>query len=301
MSESRLIATRKPWLAGLLSGIQPGLGQLYNGQPRKAILLALFPFLVIAPTVGSLMIYAPLHPPYNVALPLLLAVALLVAIVRDATSVARQQGSRYELKAYNRWYLYISFALFFYFVIHPIGVHLIRQITQAFKIPAGSMAPTLLVGDHVLIDKSISWNGKVLQRGEIIVFKFPEDETKQFIKRIVGLPGETIEIRNKTVYVNNTAIDDSTYTQRIDPGILDGTINPRDNFGPVTVSDESYFVLGDNRDQSLDSRFFGYVRRQKVLGKMFLIYWSWDQESNSVRWDRIGQWALPIRYAGFGY
>jgi signal peptidase I len=289
MSESRFIAPRKPWLAGLLSGIQPGLGQLYNGQPTKAILLALFPFLVIAPIVVGLIIYAPLHPPYNVALPVLLAIALLVAIVRDATRVARQQGSRYELKAYNRWYLYISFALLCYFVIQPIGFSLIRQITQAFRIPAGSMAPTLLVGDHVLIDKSISWNGKALQRGEIIVFKFPEDETKEFIKRVVGLPGESIEIRNKTVYVNNTAFDDAMYTQRIDPGILDGRINPRDNFGPVTVPDDSYFVLGDNRDQSLDSRFFGYVRREKIIGKMLLIYWSWDQEGSSVRWDRIGE------------
>lgn len=289
MSEIRLVAIRKPWLAGLLSSLQPGMGQLYNGQLKKAILLAVFPFLVIGPILTGLMIYAPLHPPYNVVLPILLAVALLVAIVRDATRVARQQRNSYELKPYNKWYVYLSFALFCGFLIQPIGLDLIRQVIQAFKIPAGSMAPTLLVGDHVLVDKSVSWNGKILQRGEIIVFKFPEDETKELIKRVIGLPGETIQIRNKTVYVNDTPLDDSTYTQRIDPGILNGTINPRDNFGPVKVPNEAYFVMGDNRDQSLDSRFFGYVQRSKVMGKMLFIYWSWDQESSRVRWDRIGQ------------
>lgn len=95
MSEIKLAATRKPWLAGLFSGLQPGLGQLYNGQLKKAILLAVFPFLVIGPILTGLIIYAPLHPPYNVALPTLLAVAVLVAIVRDATRVARQQGNSY--------------------------------------------------------------------------------------------------------------------------------------------------------------------------------------------------------------
>lgn len=193
------------------------------------------------------------------------------------------------LKSYNKWYVYLLFALLSGFVIQPAGLDLIRRVIQAFKIPVGSMAPTLLDGDHVLVDKSISWSGTVLRRGEIIVFKFPEDETKEFIKRVIGLPGETIEIRNKNVYVNGTALDDSTYTQRIDPGIIDGTINPRDNFGPVTVPDEAYFVMGDNRDQSLDSRFFGYVQRSKVMGKMLCVYWSWDQKSSRVRWDRIGQ------------
>ena len=289
MSEANVVGRRKPWLAGVLSGVQPGLGQLYNGQPSKAIVLALLPYLVAGPILTVLLLYAPLHPPYNLVLPLLLLLAVLVAIVRDATSVARQQDCRYELKRYNKWYVYLLFALIGGFVVQPIGVDLIRQFIQAFKIPAVSMAPTLLVGDHVLVDKSIAWNGKVLERGEIIVFKFPEDEKKDFIKRVIGLPGERIEIRNKTVYVNDTALEDGGYSQRIDPGILDAQTNPRDNLGPVTVPQESYFVMGDNRDQSLDSRFFGYVHRSKVIGKALFIYWSWDDRQNFVRWERIGQ------------
>jgi signal peptidase I len=190
-------------------------------------------------------------------------------------------------------------------------------VVQAFKIPSGSMIPTLLIGDHILVSKlsyGIQWPshckfqmalppvncyasaaliefGKP-QRGDIIVFRFPEDEEKDFIKRIVGTPGDTVQVLNKKVLVNGTALDDKAFTQRIDPGIIDGTINPRDNFGPVTVPDDAYFVMGDNRDQSLDSRFWGFVREEKIRGKAFRIYWSWSGQgkwTEWVRWDRFGK------------
>jgi len=190
-------------------------------------------------------------------------------------------------------------------------------MVQAFKIPSGSMIPTLLVGDHILVSKlsyGIQWPGDCKfrvsfppvtcytshalvsfgdpQQGDVIVFRFPEDEEKDFIKRIVGLPGDTIEVRNKIVFVNGKALDDKGFTQRVDPGIIHGSVNPRDNFGPVTVPDKSYFVMGDNRDQSLDSRFWGYVRLEKIRGKAFRIYWSWSghgEWTQWVRWERIGQ------------
>lgn len=190
-------------------------------------------------------------------------------------------------------------------------------VVQAFKIPSGSMIPTLLIGDHILVSKlsygfqwptdcKLQWNfppvncyaskavvafGKP-QRGDIIVFRFPEDEEKDFIKRIVGAPGDTVQLRNKVVLVNGEPLDDKAFTQRIDPGIIDSTINPRDNFGPVTVPEGSYFVMGDNRDQSLDSRFWGYVREEKIRGKAFRIYWSWSGQGNWtewVRWERFGK------------
>jgi signal peptidase I len=190
-------------------------------------------------------------------------------------------------------------------------------IVQAFKIPSGSMIPTLLIGDHILVSKlsyGIQWPSQCKfqmnfppvncyasqalvefgkpQRGDIIVFRFPEDEEKDFIKRIVGTPGDTVQLRNKTVLVNGIVLDDKPFTQRIDPGIIDRTINPRDNFGPVTVPEGSYFVMGDNRDQSLDSRFWGFVREEKIRGKAFRIYWSWSgqgQWTEWVRWDRFGK------------
>jgi len=289
MPDTKVSPRRKPWIAGLLSGLQPGLGQLYNGQHKKAIVLALFPFFVVAPVFLWLLIYAPLHPPYNLLLPILLVVAVLVAIVRDAMRVARQQGDTYQLRPYNKWYIYFAVALFGVFVLQPVIGDSVKHYVTAFKVPAKSMAPTLVSGDHILIDTSTSWNGKRLERGDIIVFLFPEDETKKFVKRVIGLPGDTIHIRRKTVYVNDTALDDSAYTQRIDPGFLDEQVSPRDTFGPVTVPADSYFVMGDNRDQSLDSRFFGYVQRSKVVGRMLFVYWSWDDEENRVRWERIGQ------------
>jgi len=130
------------------------------------------------------------------------------------------------------------------------------------------------------------------ERGDIIVFRYPEDEEKDFIKRVVGLPGDTIQIRNKVVSVNGVPLEDKAYTQRVDPGMIDGSVNPRDNFGPVTVPAESYFVMGDNRDQSLDSRFWGYVSAQKIRGKAFRIYWSWSGQGHWeqwVRWERLGK------------
>ena len=190
-------------------------------------------------------------------------------------------------------------------------------VVQAFKIPSGSMIPTLLIGDHILVSKlSYGWQwpgdckfrmsfppvtcyiSKTVvvfglpQRGDIIVFRYPEDEDKDFIKRIVGLSGDTIEIRNKVVSVNGVPLDERGYTQRVDPGIIDGSINPRDNFGPVTVPEGTYFVMGDNRDQSLDSRFWGYVSADKIRGKAFRVYWSWSGQGDWqqwVRWDRLGR------------
>jgi len=189
-------------------------------------------------------------------------------------------------------------------------------VVQAFKIPSGSMIPSLLIGDHILVNKmaygfqwpeecqfdlsfppvtcyssSMLTNFEKPQRGDIIVFRFPEDEEKDFIKRIVGLPGDTIQIRNKVVYVNRNPLKDTAYTQRVDPGIIDGRINPRDNFGPVTIPPDSYFVMGDNRDQSLDSRFWGYVQEHKIKGRAFLVYWSWNGKgawTEWIRWSRIG-------------
>ena len=190
-------------------------------------------------------------------------------------------------------------------------------VVQAFKIPSGSMIPTLLIGDHILVSKlaygfqlpkdcefqvsfppvtcyssTIVMDFDPPQQGDVIVFRYPEDENKDFIKRVVGVPGDTIHIQNKKVLVNGKPFVDEGFTQRIDPGIIDGRINPRDNLGPLTVPPDSYFVMGDNRDQSLDSRFWGFVRMNKIKGRAFLVYWSWNGKGswlNWVRWERIGK------------
>lgn len=172
-------------------------------------------------------------------------------------------------------------------------------IVQAFKIPSGSMEETLLVGDHILVNKFIygirvPFSGTTLipvtepDRGDIVVFKYPVDPTKDFIKRVVGVAGDKIKIKNKQVYVNDKPASHEFAIfreSRIESG-------QRDNMAEITVPENSIFVMGDNRDNSADSRFWGHVNLKAIKGKAFIIYWSWNsgnQESmlNYVRWNRI--------------
>ena len=172
-------------------------------------------------------------------------------------------------------------------------------IVQAFKIPSGSMKPTLLIGDHILVNKfiygvKIPFIRKNLisisepKRGDVIVFIYPEDRSKDFIKRVIGIGGDTIEIRNKKIFLNGLPFQD-THGVYVDDFIIPGTIQPRDNFGPMTVPKGAVFTMGDNRDQSYDSRFWGVVDLKDVLGKAFIMYWSWNREDHNVRWSRLGR------------
>ena len=173
-------------------------------------------------------------------------------------------------------------------------------IVQAFKIPSGSMMNTLLVGDHILVNKFIYGvkipftDGKNLipifdpQRRDIVVFKYPEDPAKDFIKRVVGVAGDIIEVKDKELYVNGSLQIENEYAIHQDPRIIPAKYTERDNFGPVTVPENSLFVMGDNRDNSHDSRFWGFVDLKAVRGKAFIIYWSWNSEEFGVRWNRIG-------------
>jgi signal peptidase I len=207
-------------------------------------------------------------------------------------------------------------------------------VVQAFKIPSGSMVPTLVRGDHILVNKFIYGlkipfsDSRFLifrqpKRGDIIVFSFPgnkkkeectnisknittrlenawnsgnpfylfKDNCRDFIKRIVGVGGDKIEIKNKTVYINDIALVEP-YAVHKDLNIVDANIEPRDNLGPIIVPRRKFFVMGDNRDQSYDSRYWGFVDIEEIKGKAFIIYWSWNSSGNwleKVRWDRIGK------------
>ena len=171
-------------------------------------------------------------------------------------------------------------------------------IVQAFKIPSGSMKETLQIGDHILVNKFIYGIKlpylhinlipiKDPQRGDIIVFEFPEDPDKDFIKRVVGVSGDTVEVRDKQVWVNG-ALQQGAFIVNSDPHIFPRSLQPRDNFGPVTVPEHSLFVMGDNRDHSYDSRFWGFVDLKAVKGKAFMIYWSIDKNLFDIRWSRLG-------------
>ncbi|RMF77503.1 MAG: signal peptidase I [Nitrospirae bacterium] len=172
---------------------------------------------------------------------------------------------------------------------------------QAFKIPSGSMEPTLLVGDHLLVNKMLygiwlpGMDHPILtirepQRGDIVVFRYPRDERRDFIKRLIGLPGDVIEIRDKVVYVNGKRLHEP-YARWRDPAIYprgSGSLAPRDNFGPYTVPPGHYFFMGDNRDNSHDSRFWGTATRKELIGKAMIIYLSCDPATHLPRLSRTG-------------
>lgn len=170
-------------------------------------------------------------------------------------------------------------------------------IVQAFKIPSGSMLPTLQIGDHILVNKFLyglrlpyPFEKVVVQwgqphEGDVIVFVYPRDRTKDFIKRVIAVGGDTVAVRHKQVYVNGAKLEIPQAAFADEDREIPGL---RDNFGPVTVPPHKLFVMGDNRDRSHDSRFWGFVDFDDVKGKAFLIYWSWDGEDRWVRWERLG-------------
>ncbi len=181
-------------------------------------------------------------------------------------------------------------------------------IIEAFKIPTGSMENNLLVGDHLLVNKFTV--GPTLtdledtllpideiERGDILVFKYPEEPERDFIKRVIGLPGETVELRNKTVYIDGEPIDEPYVRFLIPPREYpeQGTdaFDLRFNYGPVTVPQGEYFMMGDNRDNSEDSRYWGFMPREYVKGKALFIYFSYGDATTSpgidtgIRWNRF--------------
>ena len=185
------------------------------------------------------------------------------------------------------------------FVVAVVLAIIIRALfVQAFKIPSGSMQPTLLIGDHILVNKliygiRIPFTDKRFpefvqpRRGDVIVFVFPEDRTKDFIKRVVAVAGDTIEIRNKQVILNGQAVT-NPHARFSSNMVYPGDMNRRDNMKPETVPPGHLFVMGDNRDESHDSRFWGFVPLEDVKGEAFLIYYSahpdgWRRLFNVIR------------------
>lgn len=191
-------------------------------------------------------------------------------------------------------------------------------VVEPFKIPSGSMENTLLIGDHLLVNKflygtEIPFTDKKIlplrhpHRGDVIVFQFPLDANRpfwaqrDFVKRVIGLPGDTVAVRAKQVYVNGRPYNTPQAIYQ-DPGRLLGDTQQcldentfprseycRDFMPPIKVPPGKYFVMGDNRDLSYDSRFWGFVDQSEILGPAFILYWSWDSQTDSVRWNRIGK------------
>ena len=197
--------------------------------------------------------------------------------------------------------------------IEPILIALILAgiirtfIIQPFKIPSGSMEDTLLVGDQLMAVKflygmKIPFTNKRILKirdpkpGDIIVFKYPEDPSKPFIKRCIATGGQKVEIRNKVVYIDGKEQSLPEHAKFIDPKIIPNRLNipqnfrKRDNLQEFIVPDNTFFAMGDNRDNSNDSRFWGFVPYKNISGKAFILYWSWDNNGSlfqKVRWERL--------------
>ena len=266
---------KKPWLAVFLSHILPGIGQFYNKQVGKGILfiianICLFSVTTLHYVLGFLMI-----PLYFFA-------------VKDAFESAAKINGTAEtfLKEESRLIRTFIVVMIVLGAI-PFGKIVKTNVMQAFKTPSGSMLHTLEVGDHILVNKTGRAKASI-RRGDIVVFKYPVDPGRDFVKRIVAIGGDTIEGKNKIIYINGDALSEA-YTSHTDDKIRPGGSDPRDNFGPYIIPQNNFFVMGDNRDQSYDSRYWGYVPRENILGRAIKIYWSWDTVMGGVRWNRIGR------------
>lgn len=270
---------RKWWLAGLMSLVMPGLGQIYNGQLNKGIFFILLGYCYI-PLIYFIVFYK--LSVVTLILFWIIAVFYYFFVVGDSIVIAKKNSAEYHLKGYNKILAYIAVVIILGCTSHFYREYIKSNVMEAFKFPSGSMMPTLLVGDHLIADRSSQARNP--KHGEVVVFINPHDAEKNFLKRVVAIAGDTVELRNAVLYINGNAVNEP-YIRKIDSN---SRLGSSVNFGPVVVPADSYFVLGDNRDNSQDSRHFGFVSHDKIKGTARSIYWSWDAANASVRWKRIG-------------
>jgi signal peptidase I len=218
--------------------------------------------------------------------------------MEEYKNLASEKSAQAEPKAFKAKHIVREYAESI--IIAVLLALVIRTfIVQAFKIPSGSMEDTLAIGDHLLVNKFI-YGTKIPftatsvlklrdpRQGDVIVFEYPEDPSKDFIKRVIGTPGDTVEVKDKKVYVNGKVYANPHEVHK-EADLIPKESNPRDNKDAVTVPPGSYFVMGDNRDRSYDSRFWGFVSRDKIKGLAFIKYWSWDKDKFRVRFGSIGK------------
>lgn len=271
------IRPARPWLAGMLGFVAVGLGHFYAGRPFRG--LAAWSG---SSALGIAVLAALLHPapyaPWNVVVPVSVLVVVWLLLVHDGYRCGREPAS-WRPKA---WMVVLTVGLVM--LVDQMGSVATRaRLGQALKIPTRSMEPGLALGDHIMVDKRAA-TVRTLRRGDVVVFLNPHDRSKLWLKRIGGLPGETVEVRDKRLLIDGIEPTElpATYVDG------DKTLAPRDTMASVTIAGDHYFMIGDNRDRSYDSRFWGTVPRSDILGKARVVYFSWDIEAGTVRWSRIG-------------
>lgn len=278
-TQGPIIKRRNSFVVGFLSFLMSGLGHLYIGEARRGV------FFFFGETFLTIIFFAsPITFSVRGLFSFLAAlIAYKIFAVGDSVIINRKKGA-FELKRYNRPFAYLGIVIFATILSTIIETSTAR--IETFKIPSPSMVPTFLVGDHIIVDRWV-YRKQSPARGDLIVFRFPKNKDLDFIKRSVAVAGDLLEIRDKVLFIDGIRVEEP-YAALFDTGSL---INRRDNFGPYIVPADKVFTLGDNRDNSNDSRFWGPVDIEDVKGKVRVIYWSWDSNSRAVRWDRIGmQW-----------
>lgn len=286
------VSPRTGWNAALLSLLLgAGVGHVYAGRPKRGA--AYFCVgLAAAYAVVPMALFGALSAASYVGVLAILAVVRVASII-DAARVARRAGSAYELRRYNRWYAYVGASVVMSLVLLPP-----RLAAHAYRLPSGSMLPTLQIGDNI-ITNSTAYTRTNPARGDVVVFRPPGHRDETYIQRIVGLPGETIAIHQRRVSVNGHEIDDPWGFCPDGRGLGDPSADcgqpvvRMDEMAPRTLGADQYFMLGDNRQHSQDSRVWGALPKADLLGKVLGVYWSWDSDQLRPRLDRIGRSLEP--------
>lgn len=263
---------RIPVIAAALSLVTPGLGQLYNGQILKGII-----FYLANLVIPTILFLAGLQGQFlGLAAILIFIFCLWLFVILEAFFAAKRK-KEVVLKGYNKWYIYLLIILLM------IGIRLFSGGFAAnfasevlgfrvYRMPTGSMEPTLLIGDYLVTDSKYFKKNEP-QRRDLVIFRNPKKLSQDFIKRVIALEGEKIEIKNKQVYINDKALPES-YVVHND---VNFGVATRDDFGPELIPTNHCFVLGDNRDNSMDSRFLGFIPLSNIKAKPLYIYWAKDK------------------------
>jgi signal peptidase I len=267
----------------ILNLLMPGLTQMVYGKITRGIVL--YMLFHVALLVSVFIALAPLQP-FNIILPIIIFASAYLFIIIDGLLCAKKPGRQFNLQPILSVALVIGLIILDSSFIETTIKKLVKEnIAEAFHIPAGAMYPSLLPGDFILVNKLP--NNREPKRGDIVVFHSPSDVHRTLIKRVVGLTGENIEVKDNNLYISNAKQLENYATTSL-PVDAPEKEAPK-NFGPATAREGSFFVLSDNRNYGQDGRSWGFLDKDEIIGKATTIYWSWDRENHSIRWDRIGK------------
>ncbi len=301
---------RRPWVAALFSLVLPGLGHLYAGH-LAAALTAYAATLAATAFMTATWLWAP-QGPVPILLGYLVALGVYLAVIVHASLLARGQPAGFELRPYNRWYVYVVVYLLVGVMFGSIIKDQLKHRLEAYRIPSAAMEPMLLVGDYLFVVKTPAAR-RNLAHGNVVVFESLNQPGAQLIKRILGLPGDTLKMSSGILY-RNGRVEDEPFIIHVDEDRtedsqqrslmrswqvnhtvdLDTTSYTPDlqDWGPLVVPPDSFFTLGDNRDASYDSRYYGFIPISGVIGQPRVIYFSKALDTSGsgtgVRWSRIG-------------